>query len=218
VENSPPDERLDTRPSSESKVSSPTTRTRFPDWVKMPFRFVWSLPIRLWRRVYLKRNENLPLTWEEYKVHVDLYKTYLDVTVRAIIFFYAIAGTILTLIYSSDKLQGEDPSRANVQKLFLLTPFVVSVLMAVSFVVGGLLWGALTNNLNRKLEDQAHKLEEQAHMKDAPENVCRMFDPPFTHVLTVVLLAFGLIFGLVAWMLWDIMVALNILSGVKSQP
>ncbi|HWW77682.1 MAG TPA: hypothetical protein VNZ44_19920 [Pyrinomonadaceae bacterium] len=154
---------------------------------------------RLVGLVYTARHRDIDLSWDEYKIHIDLYKFYLDLTLKAIVFFYAIGGTILTVIYGPAKSVAEGGPAAPalppayVQKIFVVTPFVIGCLLAASFIVGATLWGVLTHTLNRKLERQK-----------------MMVVPPFTHVLTVVLFAFGVIFAFVAKFLWDIIVANHI--------
>ncbi|HEX5708053.1 MAG TPA: hypothetical protein VFX96_12200 [Pyrinomonadaceae bacterium] len=154
-----------------------------------------SLLERLTGAVYVNRDVDASLSMDEYVMHIELYRHYLDVTLKAIVFFYAIAGTLLTLVFSRDKFegvvaQGGSPElQASMMKLFVVTPLIISGLLAGSFILGSFLWGRLTHVLNRKLERSR-----------------LLAVPPFTHVLTVVLFCFGVIFLFVTYLLNGIVV------------
>ncbi|HWS54773.1 MAG TPA: hypothetical protein VN228_11630 [Pyrinomonadaceae bacterium] len=162
----------------------------------LPRRRAAGLLRRWW---YLSLNEKTPLSTEEYKIHIDLYKFYLDITLKAIVFFYAIAGTILTVMYGTERitvtLEGDAAPELpeHVRVLFLATPLLISLLLAVSFIAGSVLWGRLTHILNRKLELSP-----------------LLAVPPFTHVLTIVLFSFGVIFLFV----FAMMLLINLWPGV----
>jgi hypothetical protein len=71
------------------------------------------------------RQEHL---WRQYNVHVDLYKYYLDMGLKANTFFYAITGGILSfyLAHAQDSLM----------KYALVLPIVMSAALGVFFLYG----------------------------------------------------------------------------------
>lgn len=46
------------------------------------------------------KSVNTNLTWEEYKLFAEFYKFFLDFALKANVFFYAITGAILTILYN----------------------------------------------------------------------------------------------------------------------
>ena len=81
-----------------------------------------------------KQEKKEPALWDEYKLHIDLYKFYMDMALKANLFFYAIAGTILTVIYNPTRLQQGSgvptplPSLSAL-RIFLGIPFLMSILL-----------------------------------------------------------------------------------------
>lgn len=79
---------------------------------------------------------NPDLLWRQYKLHVDLYKLYLELTLKFNIFYYAVTGAFLSFYLSRTSV--------NVLKYSLAFPFLMSVGSAILF-----LYGARLNRVTR---------------------------------------------------------------------
>jgi hypothetical protein len=145
--------------------------TKFWDWIKNRFL----------------DPDSPKLEWEEYKQHLELYRFYLDITLKANVFFYAIAGVVLTVVFDPDK-QNLNPS---IKEFFLVTLFIMSIALGGVLLCGAVLWFILAFRINRAV-------------KKAPREIAVKV-PPFIQLLTGVLLLLGGIFIVVAAYLYKIM-------------
>src|SRR2546426_5837786 len=75
------------------------------------------------------------ILWKQYAQNVDLYKFYLDLTVKINVFYYAVTGAILTYYFqhSSDRLS----------RFALLLPIAFSLAISGIFVYGSRLLGVV---------------------------------------------------------------------------
>jgi hypothetical protein len=71
--------------------------------------------------------------WEEYKLHIDLYKFYMDIALKANLFFYVLAGGILTYCLGKYK-------EVNLIKYSLLLPMLMSLVFGGIFIYGARTW------------------------------------------------------------------------------
>lgn len=75
------------------------------------------------------------ILWRQYANHVDLYKFYLDVTLKALGFYYAITGAIISYYFAH---------QSDRRMVFaLLLPIVMSVALATIFGYGAVLMNAI---------------------------------------------------------------------------
>ena len=96
------------------------------------------------------------LLWNQYTKLIDLYKFYLDITLKANIFYYAITGGILTFIFSG---KGQDKFVI----LSLLLPIGMGLLLTYIFWRGKNLYGAI----EKAIED----LKVQLDLIEVPKTV-----------------------------------------------
>jgi hypothetical protein len=113
------------------------------------------------------------LRWRQYYLHVDLYKFYLDLTIKLNIFHYAVTGAILSFYFSRS-------GQPLVLRFSLLLPVAMSVAFGAIFI-----YGATRMKIVRR---EVFKLAGELGF-DAP---------PEMQVLTVGLWAFALLFLVVA--------------------
>jgi len=111
------------------------------------------------------------ILWKQYAQNVDLYKFYLDLTVKINVFYYAVTGAILTYYFqhSSDRLS----------RFALLLPIVFSLAISSIFVYGSLLL--------RVVRAELFRIRDQLELDTAPDVI----------VLVVFLRVFGAILVLV---------------------
>lgn len=112
------------------------------------------------------------LLWKQYSLHVDLYKFYLDLVLKANAFFYGITGAILTYYFTH---QGEP-----LVTLALFLPFGMSAALCGTFFYGAYITGFI-----RK---EVFSIRDRLSLDSAPD----------MQVLQVLLRVFGSLLGLVA--------------------
>jgi hypothetical protein len=81
----------------------------------------------------LTARESQKFLWEQYKIHVDLYKRYLDTSVKFIGFYYLATGAILSFYFTRTE---SDITRFPDIKKSLLFPIFVSVAIGILFIYG----------------------------------------------------------------------------------
>jgi hypothetical protein len=110
--------------------------------------------------------------WLEYDHHIKLYQYYLDIALKANMFFYGITGGILAFIYDDD---------GKVLKfiLALLLPVLMSFSFAVVFLYGAYKWREVTFTIR--------VLKRELGIKRAPD----------VQILSIAFLFFGCIFIIV---------------------
>jgi hypothetical protein len=111
------------------------------------------------------------LVWKQYQIHVDLYKHYLDLVIKFNAFYYAITGAFLSYYFShiNDSLV----------RWSLVFPIVMGFFFSVLFL-----------NASRSVK----------YLDEELENICWLFGftRPETKILTLALVASGLLFGVIA--------------------
>ncbi len=112
------------------------------------------------------------IQWENYKLHVDLYRSYLDLALKLNLFYYAITGAILSFYFSHQT----DP----LIRYSLILPLVMSIAFAGFFA-----YGAKLNNVTREAIDN---MSTALNLPIAPE----------VRVLSVYLWIFVILFLIVA--------------------
>ena len=115
--------------------------------------------------------------WKEYDYHIGLYKYYLTTGLNANIFFFAITGAILAFIYKDQQSPRTGFSPA------LLLPLLINISLGVVFIYGWSLWKQITWTVK--------VIKRQLEIKRAPD----------IQILSVLLLAFGIIYFAVAALL-----------------
>jgi hypothetical protein len=77
--------------------------------------------------------------WKQYAQNVDLYKFYLDLTVKINVYYYGVTGAILAYYFqhSSDRLS----------RFALLLPTIFSLTISGIFIYGSLLLGVVRTEL-----------------------------------------------------------------------
>lgn len=112
------------------------------------------------------------LLWRQYQQNVDLYKFYMDLTIKFNVFFYAVTGAIVSFALAQHN--GNDLIRFS-----LLLPLVMSLCFAGFFVYGGILM--------RILKQETFAIRDALKLQAAPD----------VGVLSVLLYLFAFIFSLI---------------------
>ena len=111
------------------------------------------------------------LVWKQYEIHVDLYKHYLDLVIKFNAFYYAITGAFLSYYFSH--------INDGLVRWSLVFPIVM-----------GFFFSALFLNASRSVK----------YLDEELENICLLFGftRPETRILTLALVASGILFGGIA--------------------
>lgn len=113
------------------------------------------------------------LLWRQYQQNIDLYKFYMDLTIKFNVFFYAVTGAIVSFALAQH--DGNDLVRFS-----LLLPLVMSLSFAGFFVYGGVLM--------RVLRRETFAIRDALQLQAAPD----------VGVLSVLLYLFAFVFLLIA--------------------
>jgi hypothetical protein len=105
--------------------------------------------------------------WEEYKLHIELYKFYLDIGLKANLFFYLITGTILGFYLTHPEVK--------YKKFSLLLPILISLALGGMFIHAAMLWMRVSRSIRR--------IRGELNIKKAPD----------INIMTVLLAVFGFI-------------------------
>ena len=98
---------------------------------------------------------------KQYQTHVDLYKHYLELSLKVNIFYYAVTGAILSFYFA--KAHDNDIIRYS-----LLLPFLMSVLFAIIFI-----YSSIILNVTRS---EVFQIRDWLGLRTAPEfNVLKYF-------------------------------------------
>ena len=121
--------------------------------------------------------------WKQYAIHVDLYKFYLDVTIKAVAFSYAITGGIVSYVLAKDA--------PNVVVFALILPIIMSAALAGTFVYAAC--------LVRHVRSEMFAIRDRLGLKVAPDvGVLSIVLRVFASVL--VMTAIGLSwFAIIRW-------------------
>lgn len=112
------------------------------------------------------------LLWRQYHSYLELYKYYLDLSLKGNVFFYLITGSILTFYFTHRKEE--------FIKYSLILPVVMSFALGFAFILGAY----LTKGLGHDFVDLSSRLGFRT---------C-----PSVRILVVLLYSFGSIFIIVA--------------------
>jgi len=112
------------------------------------------------------------LKWNDFKLSVDLHRSYLDLAIKLNMFYYAITGAILSFHFANSQL--------STAKFALILPVILSIGLTVFFF-----WGAkLANNLRLHIKTTAKELDLKAY----PEGI----------VLVLLCIIFGAVLAVVS--------------------
>jgi hypothetical protein len=117
--------------------------------------------------------DTLELLWRQYQQNVDLYKFYMDLTIKFNVFFYAVTGAIVSFALAQHN--GNELIRFS-----LLLPLVMSLCFAGFFVYGGVLM--------RVLRRETFAIRDALKLQAAPD----------VGILSVLLYLFAFVFLLIA--------------------
>ena len=93
------------------------------------------------------------LLWRQYSLHVDLYKFYLDLTIKITAFYYAVTGAIIAYVFQNS---------ANGLAVYgLLLPIAFSVAVGALFFYGASLLSVIRTEL--------FSIRDQLELETAPE-------------------------------------------------
>jgi len=106
--------------------------------------------------------------WKEYNLHIDLYKYYLELSLKANLFFYAITGTIVGFYLTHPEV--------GYKKVSLLLPILLSLALGGIFIHGGILWIRVSGIIR--------ETRRELNIKKAPD----------INLMTTLLIVFGFIF------------------------
>jgi len=98
---------------------------------------------------------------KQYQTHIDLYKHYLDLSLKVNIFYYAVTGAILSFYFTN-------PYNSNIIRYSLLLPFLMSLLFAAIFIY--------SSNILKVTRNDVFKIRDWLGLRTAPEfNVLKHF-------------------------------------------
>ena len=103
----------------------------------------------------LSEAESADLKWEV-GVHMENFRFFLDLGLKAVVLFYAIAGGILSVYFAKNTEKNNE-----VLKILLWIPFIVSMILGTGFFVGAGLMKKATRDLTH--------LCRKAQMKKIPD-------------------------------------------------
>jgi len=75
--------------------------------------------------------DNKEILWKQYQQHIETYKFYLDIVVKLVAFFFAIAGAMLSFYFANVNNESA--------KLALYLPWLMALGLLVFFSVGSIL-------------------------------------------------------------------------------
>jgi len=114
---------------------------------------------------------------KQYHIHIDLYKHYLELSLKVNIFYYAVTGAILSFYFSN-------PYSSKIIKYSLILPFLMSILFATIFIYSSIILNVTRN--------EVFQIRDWLGLRTAPEfNVLKYFLRASAFLF--ILVAFGLI-------------------------
>ena len=113
------------------------------------------------------------LLWRQYQQNIDLYRFYMDLTIKFNVFFYAATGAIVSYVLAQHS--GND-----LIQYALVLPLVMSLCFGGLFVYGGVLM--------RVLRRDTFEIRDALQLRAAPD----------VGVLSVLLYAFAFVYVLMA--------------------
>ena len=116
--------------------------------------------------------EPTDLLWRQYQQNVELYKFYMELTVKFNVFYYAVTGAVFSFFFANTSLP-------NI-KYSLLLPLLMSIAFAIFFVYGAI--------LTRVLRQETFNIRDALRLQAAPD----------VGVLSVLLYIFAVVFLAVA--------------------
>jgi hypothetical protein len=106
-------------------------------------------------------------TWKEYELHIDLYRYYLDIGLKANLFFFFIAGGVLGIYL-------QKPS--GIMKFSLLLPILLSFAFGGVFLHATFLW--------MRVSEVIREIRRELKLKKAPD----------INLMSLLLFVFGIVF------------------------
>ena len=113
------------------------------------------------------------LLWRQYQQNVDLFRFYMDLTVKFNVFFYAVTGAIVSYVLANHN--GSD-----IVQYAVILPIVMCIFFALFFVYGAVLM--------RVLRKDTFAIRDALGLRAAPD----------VGVLTVFLSGFAIMYVLIA--------------------
>jgi hypothetical protein len=139
-------------------------------------KVTWKLKEEIFEgRLKFKPPVDRESLWKEYNYHIDLYKHYLDMGLKAIGLFYAILGAIFSFVLT----KGIPRANVNLIAFSLCIPILMSLAFAWTFIRGA--------NLSEQVRCTINIIKSQLKIERAPD----------VQILSELLRAFGYIFLLV---------------------
>ena len=112
------------------------------------------------------------ILWRQYSQTVELYKFYMDLTVKFNVFYYAVTGAILSFFFANPHIDDIEFS--------LVLPLIISVAFAAFFIYGAILM--------KLLRREVFEIRDALGLRVAPD----------VGVLSVLLYIFASVFLIVA--------------------
>jgi len=78
------------------------------------------------------------MLWREYQMSIDLYKFYIDMIIKMLVWYYAITGGILSFYFTRTKMP--------LARWALLLPCIVSFAILILFLWGATQWRPVRDN------------------------------------------------------------------------
>lgn len=120
------------------------------------------------------------IKWRQYATWVDLYKFYLDIVLKTVVFYYAITGGIISFYFANRGLQG--------LKFSLLFPSLMGLGFMIIFISGAILLGWTRKDI--------FAIRDYFKLLAAPDVV------PLIVVLVVFSFLFLAVVGAMGWLFW----------------
>lgn len=128
----------------------------------------------------MTNNVDKEFLWRQYQINIDLYKHYLELTLKFNVFYYAVTGAILSFYFSQSDI--------NLIRFALLLPIVMSIGFGIFFFYGAKLMAIVRVEL--------------FEIRDALE----FYSAPDVNVLSFLLRLSALLFFVVAFCLLFLMI------------
>jgi len=119
--------------------------------------------------------EGTEILWKQYSQSIDLFKFYMELTVKFNVFYYAVTGAILSFYFANQSIEDI--------KYALILPIIMSIGFAGFFIYGAFLM--------KYLQAEVFRIRDTLGLQVAPD----------VGVLSVLLYIFSAVFLLVAFAL-----------------
>ncbi len=112
------------------------------------------------------------LLWRQYNLHIELYKYYFDLAIKANTLFFTVTGAMLAFYFANSSIA--------LIKFSLLLPAVMSITLGIAFIYGGILMVIVRHDI--------FELRDKLNLQTAPD----------VQILISLLRIFGVLFFIVA--------------------